>query len=214
MPDVDTLTAQANTLMGQEKFEEALISLQQLTDQLPGDPRPHTKMGVCYQNLDRDEEAVDAFINALNRLGWPVNTLYFMAKSLFVIGDNKQCIKACKEFIEDCQDDAFDQNDYQSRVPGLYYLMGMAHMSLQEYADAEQAFKFALQGDPDNTSPLKPLGDALMMNEKVAEAIPILERAVQAEPDNAGAYFALGFAYHSEGNFEAAWKQVQTLKTS
>ena len=113
--------------------------------------------------------------------------------------------------------DAFKQGDYAKTVeiagavkmgdaarPRAAYLAGEANLCLQQWDDAEKAFREVLAKKADSVPALVGLGRALTGKGSADDAIATLEKAVKLEGKDVAARRALGEARLAKGDLEKA----------
>lgn len=100
----------------------------------------------------------------------------------------------------------------------IHFLYGSIWERQKEYDRAEQAFRKALELDPDSAMTLNYLGYMLAeQGVRLDEAVRLIERALEMEP-NSGAYLdSLGWAYYKQDRLDLAeqylQKAVERLRT-
>jgi tetratricopeptide (TPR) repeat protein len=76
---------------------------------------------------------------------------------------------------------------------------GIIYYNRQEYGDAEQQLKRALEIEPDNDALLNNLGALYLMQQKNDEAIRLFQRSLRKNPNQPEAHFNLGLIYERMG---------------
>jgi tetratricopeptide (TPR) repeat protein len=99
------------------------------------------------------------------------------------------------------------------RFPGelrVYFLQGSIFEKQKKYAEAERAFRKALEIDSDNAATLNYLGFMLAdRGIKLEEALGMIQRAVDSDPTN-GAYLdSLGWAYFRLNRLDQAQRYLE-----
>jgi predicted Zn-dependent protease len=89
--------------------------------------------------------------------------------------------------------------------------LGATFSTLGRWDDAVNAYRRALELTPNVPAVEELLGDALLRDNRVAEAIPTLEDAVQRRPNSSFGLALLSLAYASAGRFDAALPLTVTL---
>jgi tetratricopeptide (TPR) repeat protein len=105
------------------------------------------------------------------------------AKGKFSAGDFKGALAAADEVP------AEDEGYVKAR-----YLAGEIHLMLGDPAEAEKAFRAALEKKPLAEPLLTGLGRALLERDQAAEAVKVLDQAAKAAPESARALCFLGIA--------------------
>jgi len=101
-----------------------------------------------------------------------------------------------------------DKRQYQEAVPLLNEIVGIdpadfqawtelgtAHLGVGDIAEAEKAYRLAIQARPTFALALLNLGRLLITQKRYTEAIDALSRATDARPDSADSHFLLGETY-------------------
>ncbi len=80
----------------------------------------------------------------------------------------------------------------------------------KKYADAESAFKQALQRDPQHAPSLNYLGYMLAeRGERLTESVTYIKKALEIEPNNGSYLDSLGWAYFKDGQLELAEEHLK-----
>jgi tetratricopeptide (TPR) repeat protein len=89
--------------------------------------------------------------------------------------------------------------------------LGTISFKAQEYKQAEQYFREAIEQDPSSYPPLVNLGAALLLQNRLEDALSVNREAIERQPDDplahsqlGGTYFALGQLDKSEFHFKTA----------
>ncbi|MGH9928935.1 MAG: tetratricopeptide repeat protein [Pyrinomonadaceae bacterium] len=91
------------------------------------------------------------------------------------------------------------------------YNLGNAYADLGEYKEAIDAYKQAIELNPELSEPHNNLGLAYAASGQPAEAVAELKAAVQLKPDFAAAHFNLGVAYLQSDQKHEAEGQLRIL---
>ncbi|MFZ0909548.1 MAG: tetratricopeptide repeat protein [Candidatus Acidiferrales bacterium] len=100
----------------------------------------------------------------------------------------------------------------QSTSSTLYDLLGDAYAQTHEYAKSEEAYKKAVEGDPDEASHRKGLAQALLTEEKFPQALEEYKRLADLEPENPDNYLRLSQIYRHMNKFDLAESNIVRAK--
>jgi tetratricopeptide (TPR) repeat protein len=92
----------------------------------------------------------------------------------------------------------------QSSSPEVYDLLGDAYSQAKDYAKAEDAYRKAVEEDPDDPGHLHGLAQALMAQDKYAEALEQFKRLTEIEPSTSENYLRMAQLYRRLGKFDQA----------
>ncbi|MFN2259615.1 MAG: tetratricopeptide repeat protein, partial [Parasphingopyxis sp.] len=182
-------------LLAQGERERALALVREHTEERRADVSDWLRFGGLYTELDRHEEAVDAYRRALRleREGdegealWTTWLLY--GGALLDAGRWEESREALDQALGLAPDE-----------PVLLNFLGYALLERREQLDrAEELIRRASEMRPDNPAITDSLGWVLFVRGKYDEAIPTLERAVVADPDEPTINEHLGDAYWAVG---------------
>ncbi|MBA2705175.1 MAG: tetratricopeptide repeat protein [Blastocatellia bacterium] len=91
------------------------------------------------------------------------------------------------------------------------YNIGNAYVDLGEYKEAIDAYKQAIELNPELSKPHNNLGLAYVASDQIPAALAEFKEAVQLKPDFAEAHFNLGVAYLQSGKKHEAEEEQQIL---
>ncbi|HSE33921.1 MAG TPA: tetratricopeptide repeat protein [Pyrinomonadaceae bacterium] len=111
-------------------------------------------------------------------------SLFERAQRLLDNGRDREAASLLKQIVD------IDPGDFQAWTE-----LGTAHLMGSELAEAEKAYRRAIQERPTFALALLNLGRVLITQKRDAESIEPLYGATQARPDSADAHFLLGKTY-------------------
>ncbi|HXO06308.1 MAG TPA: tetratricopeptide repeat protein [Candidatus Sulfotelmatobacter sp.] len=91
-----------------------------------------------------------------------------------------------------------------SASPDIYDLLGDAYAQSKEYAKSEEAYRKAVEEDPDDATHVHGLAQALMSQEKFAEALDQYKRLSELEPSTWENYLRMSELYRRLGKYDDA----------
>ena len=92
----------------------------------------------------------------------------------------------------------------ESSSPEVYDLLGDAYSQAKDYAKAEDAYRKAVEEDPDDPGHLHGLAQALMAEDKYAEALEQFKRLTEIEPSTSENFLRMAQLYRRLGKFDQA----------
>jgi len=92
----------------------------------------------------------------------------------------------------------------ESSSPEVYDLLGDAYSQAKDYAKAEDAYRKAVEEDPDDPGHSHGLAQALMAEDKYAEALEQFKRLTEIEPSTSENYLRMAQLYRRLGKFDQA----------
>lgn len=93
-----------------------------------------------------------------------------------------------------------------------HFGLGLVHRRLGDAAAAEASLRRALELWPRQPDALHELGVALLMQDRVEDAVHVLDDAVRERPDDPGYLADAGFGYLVAGNFIAARNRLEKAR--
>ena len=98
--------------------------------------------------------------------------------------------------------------------PNPSFELGSVLEKQKKYADAETAFRQALQKNPKHAPSLNYLGYMLAeRGERLNESVSYIKKALELEPDNGSYLDSLGWAYFKDGQLELAEQNLKRAAT-
>ncbi len=146
--------------------------------------------GLALYNLDRYEEALDAFDEVLQRDIGDVEAAYYRGACLRLLNRFDEAITALQA--------AEDLEAAKGAVqPRTYAELGEAMRMAGRHREAIEAFRSAVELEPDYQWALARYGETLRFLGRNQEAVELLERAVELNKEDSWAFGSLGAAYSS-----------------
>ncbi|WP_309386571.1 tetratricopeptide repeat protein [Cerasicoccus frondis] len=94
-----------------------------------------------------------------------------------------------------------------------YGLMGYAYLSQEKYLSAEEAYRDAIQQQPDKRDWKLGLAQALLASERYEEVITLMDEMLQSEPDNATLWILQSNAYLGHGQPEKSVINIEMVRS-
>lgn len=99
-----------------------------------------------------------------------------------------------------------------SSSPDIYALLGDAYSQEKDYTKAEEAYRKAVDADPDDAGHLHQLAQVLLTEEKYADALERFKKLSTMEPDQFENYVRMAQLYRRVGNFDEAESSLLRAK--
>lgn len=97
-------------------------------------------------------------------------------------------------------------------APEIYDLLGDAYMQRKDYPKAEEAYRQAVDGDPDDTGHRHGLAQALLSQDKYEPALEQFKKLSEMEPGTSENYLRMAQLYRRLGKFEDAESSLLRAK--
>ena len=103
---------------------------------------------------------------------------------------------------------------FLSQTPNgnLYDQLGYAYTRMGDLARAEQAYRHAVQLEPDRARHIRGLAQSLFDQERYQEALAEYQRLVEMRPDDANTYLRMAASYRRLQRLEEAERQILLAK--
>jgi tetratricopeptide (TPR) repeat protein len=99
-----------------------------------------------------------------------------------------------------------------SASPDIYDLLGDAYSQAKDYPKAEEAYKQAIQGDPDDPGHRHGMAQALLSEDKYLEALEQFNKLTELEPGTAENFLRAAQLYRRLGKFDEAASSLARAK--
>ncbi|MGH9679155.1 MAG: tetratricopeptide repeat protein [Candidatus Acidiferrales bacterium] len=99
-----------------------------------------------------------------------------------------------------------------SPTPRLYDLLGNAYTQIHDLANAEQAYRNAVQAQPDDLNHRRGLAQTLLDEQKFPEALEQYQRLTQMDSDDPDNYLRLAEIYKQTGQLDKAEQNIILAK--
>jgi tetratricopeptide (TPR) repeat protein len=188
-----------------------LRQLKQAVQENPQDPQAYYNLGLKYEAMGKDKEAAKAFRQALKLKPDYPEALYELGRLKGEAGETAQGIADLKKALK-------LKPDYAAARTGLggeYNQEGLNLMEKGEWGKASQAFREALEANPDaqvREAARNNLGVALASEGKHEEARQEFRKVLEADPNNANAHYNFGVSSLALGNNVDAYREYLILR--
>lgn len=233
VPDVPPSYEQVHHLTEQGKFDEALFSLNEISESNPAAKNLAHEFGVAYYRKGDYLNAVTSLQRAIAENPSDAEATQLTGLSLYLSGKPGDAIPYLERV----------QSWYPSANVDASYILGVAYIQTKKYANARAAFAKMFQVPPDSApaylftarlllrvdfgpiaeeygkkavelDPKLPLahqllGELYLYQAKIPEASAQLEQEVAINPGNPVAYYKLADAYSRLQKFDEAEKLLQ-----
>jgi tetratricopeptide (TPR) repeat protein len=170
----------------------------------PNAPSLHHNLGVAYCELDRYQDAIDEYKQAV-RIKPDYAEVYDNLGDVYgKLGRQQEAIESYKQAIR-----------IKPNLAGTHYNLGNAYNSIGRYQDAVESYKQAIRIKPDLTQAHYNLGVAYSSLGRSQEAVESYKQAIRIKPDYAEAHYNLGVNYYKLERYQEAideYKQTIRIK--
>ena len=179
---------------------KAVTEFQAILKAVPDDETSALWLARLYRFQGKQGEAEKLLRGLLNRdpdLGQALDQL---SQILIDEGRSQEAIELLKQAAVD------------SSSPDVYDLLGDAYTQAKDYPNAEDAYRNAIEQDPDDPGHRHGLASALVSQNKYAEAVEQFKKLTELEPGTADNHLRLAELYRRLGQFDDAQKSLEQAK--
>jgi len=155
------------------------------------------ELGRHFQAFELADAAEEAYERAHELSPDDVRWTYFLALVQHAEGDLETAVGNYRASL----------SDPRNRLPTLIHL-GDALLALDRVDEAEDAYRRALELDPESAAAHYGLGRAAASADRPAEAVERFERVLALQPDASVVHYLLGQAYRKTGDLERARREL------
>jgi tetratricopeptide (TPR) repeat protein len=152
-------------------------------------------LGVAYSNLNRYDDAIKAYRQALRIDPEYANAWVNLGVTYSNLNRYDDAIEAFRQALRIDPKDA-----------GAWVNLGVAYRNLNRYDDAIEAYRQALRIDPKDAGAWVNLGVAYRNLNRYDDAIEAYRQALRIDPEYALAWYNLGIAYRNLNRYDDAIK--------
>jgi tetratricopeptide (TPR) repeat protein len=175
-----------------ETLEKAIAQFQEILKIQPDDVYSGLWLARLYRFENKHGEAETVLRGLLARDAANGPALEQLSQLLMDEGRSQEAVKLLSDAASD------------SSSPEVYDLLGDAYSQAKDYPKAEDAYRKAVEEDPDDPGHLHGLAQALMAEDKYAEALEQFKRLTEIEPSTSENYLRMAQLYRRLGKFDQA----------
>ena len=189
---------QANNLVQQQQYREAISAYNQVLKQYPQSHQAWVGRGYALSQLNRFEEMLTSCTKAVEIHSKFVEGLNCQGLAQQSLGENESAVATFKQIVTLKPD--FDAG---------WNNLGEVLMSLEKYGEALKAFDRAISLNRDYDFAWNNRGNALFNMKRYDEAIAAYDKAIELDPEYAYAWNGRGNAYRVKENYQQALSNYQ-----
>jgi tetratricopeptide (TPR) repeat protein len=175
-----------------ETLEKAIAQFQEILKIQPDDVYSGLWLARLYRFENKHSEAETVLRGLLARDAGNGPALEQLSQLLMDEGRSQEAVKLLSDAAG------------ESSSPEVYDLLGDAYSQAKDYAKAEDAYRNAVEEDPDDPGHLHGLAQALMAEDKYADALEQFKRLTEIEPSTSENYLRMAQLYRRLGKFDQA----------
>jgi tetratricopeptide (TPR) repeat protein len=183
-----------------ETLEKAIAQFQQILKIQPDDVYSALWLARLYRFENKHSEAETVLRGLLARDSSNGPALEQLSQLLMDEGRSQEAVKLLSDAAG------------QSSSPEVYDLLGDAYSQAKDYAKAEDAYRKAVEADPDDPGHLHGLAQALMAEDKYADALEQFKRLTEIEPSTSENFLRMAQLYRRLGKFDQAESSLLRAK--
>jgi tetratricopeptide (TPR) repeat protein len=184
----------------QANVGKAVTEFQAILKVVPDDETSALWLARLYRFQNKQAEAEKILRDLLHRDPDEGQALEQLSQILIDEGKSQEAIELLKNAAVD------------SSSPDVYDLLGDAYAQSKNYPSAEEAYRNAIEQDPDDPGHRHGLADALVAQNKYAEAVEQYKKLTELEPGTADNHLRLAELYRRLGQFDNAQTSLEQAK--
>jgi tetratricopeptide (TPR) repeat protein len=193
------------------KRPPALWQLKQAVASHPQDSKAHYFLGLKYESMGKSQKAIREYNAALLLKPDDQKVLYSLARLMGELDEPEQAIKLVQKALK------LDPKFTKARklLAALYGKQGLALMEQGSFDAAREALEAGIQAKPGaaETAALRNnLGCLYVRENRLDQAIGTFQEVLRQNPNVPQARYNLALLYYSQGDYQAASRQMFALK--
>ena len=204
----------------------------------PGEAQTYSILANCYYELGDSKNAVENAKKAHELMPNEYRSNYTLGQILALTGDKENAIAYIEKAVEIAPTEqgavkqlaglyyetglkeksiktfelAIKQESDKSAKANLYFNLGVLHMQLSNFQDAEDNFMMAYDLNPDDTEALVGIAQTFENAEKWRRASKFYRELISLDPENPEHYKGMARALINQGDPDGATRYLQKAK--
>jgi tetratricopeptide (TPR) repeat protein len=177
----------------------------------PQDPQAHYALGLKYESMGETKKALGEYKKTLKLKPKDAQALYHLGRLTGELGDSDQAIKILKQAVK--LNPKF--SEARTQLAAEYNRQGAALMAQGSLGAAQEALEAGIQanGGPTETEALRNnLGCLYVRQNRLDQAVGAFQEVLRQNPNAPQAHYNLGLIYYTQGDYQAASRQIFALK--
>ena len=199
--EIANLMAEANFLVEEDKYQQAIPMLQKVVAKDPGVAAAYTALGSAWTALGKYAQATAALRKAVELRPESVMAHYELGMALFQTGELKAAAPEFEAAVAGSPESA-----------DMHYSLASVYVRINRLADAQKELEASLRLKPSFYQANLMLGQIFVVEKNPTAALPYLQRAAKAQPDSGDAHGLLAQAYLLLGQQENAQRELGLAK--
>lgn len=189
-------------LMLEEKYEEAVALINQITEEDPDVIDAYFTLGNLYFKKREFDKALDSFLTVLEKRPGDSFTIINIANSYMGIGDLDEADKFVASIIDSIPPDS-----------QLYYVFANIKNLKEEYEEAINYYKECIKLNPSSASAYSALGGVYVVQKRFDDAEQYLQKANEINSEMRNLHYNMALLHEEKGEMtEAADEYKQELE--
>lgn len=186
----------------QQMVDLARTEYETLTKLEPNVAENHLLLGQLYEVGHDSAKAEEQFKAAQSLDGGSEESLLNLARLYSEQGDVQRVVTTLS---------ALPPEDRTARIE---LAIGASNDQLHKPKDAAAAYQRALDIEPENTDAMRGLGNALLAQDKLDDALKVYNGLIAAEPQDAASYIKISEIQRRQGHYDVALETLKKAKAS
>ena len=197
---INVLMRNAAVLMDAKEHRLAVNILRNIVMRSPDDKNALRRMGLCYREEGRFEDALKCF-RGLAKAGGGADAQILIAETLYLGERDEMALGAYREVMRNPIDDP-------NRLFEVYKNVGNIHVRAGDFESAEEHYNRAYNLNPESDVLMVNYGTLEIQRENLGDAVHRFRRAVEINPNNDKGWVGLAIVHRQMGDHELAWANV------
>jgi tetratricopeptide (TPR) repeat protein len=188
-----------------------LRELKQAVAAKPQDPQAHYALGLKYESLGQTKKAIAEYRKSLSLKPDNDKALYSLGRLMATAGEPDQAVKIIQQAVKLTPKSV----EARSLLGAVYNQQAIALLQQGNLDAARQALEAGIQakGNPAVTEALRNnLGCLYVRENNLGQAVGTWQEVLRQNPDAPQAHYNLALIYYTQGDYQAASRELFTLK--